>query len=265
VAGLPGSAAATCASSRGANSARVRRLVRTGFGGTRARERRSRWGAEDPAKREVDPLGLDRSLAWNRMTVVMLGAAAHPECNPVAQAPLARRFWRQVRLGLHQEPSRRAERERKDRWILAEFGFVVGVPAHRVLAVAIAVDEHVVEGDPSEAFDAAPDRVEASGPGLGCQGATRIAVGHFARPSDESGFEHLFAEEPNRPLLPGRVSQQTLEQRTGRSSIEPGWLVNDPSAFGEVNARRRCWLEKCGGLEGRQGGLTMRPQRGLGN
>jgi hypothetical protein len=75
-----------------------------------------------------------------------LAPAPHDDEAPVLERhhePIARAATRN-----EHEPTGCAERQRRDRRLGSELGLVVGVKPHAVLAVAVAIQQEVIERDP---------------------------------------------------------------------------------------------------------------------
>src|SRR5690606_32808981 len=105
----------------------------------------------------------------------------------------------------------RTQRERTDDGLDTELWLVVGMPPHVVLPIAIAVDEYMIELDPSMALDPLPDRIETSGSGAGLQRLPRIAVWQLAGPRYQARLHPPSTEQANRFLLPGQLANERFE------------------------------------------------------
>src|SRR5690606_9549771 len=96
------------------------------------------------AKRDVDPQLADRALLGDTVHVVVLDAPAHEQQAAILEFELElAAVSRAPRL--EDEAPRSPERDRCDRGVYAQLGFIVSVVAHAVLAVAVEVPERVVE------------------------------------------------------------------------------------------------------------------------
>ena len=79
------------------------------------------------------------------MTPAVLAGSAHHHQASVLQLEAVGLFTFDSRLALEEKPSRAAERKCSNRRVFSQFRLIVRMHAHIVAAVAIVVEEDVVE------------------------------------------------------------------------------------------------------------------------
>ena len=125
-----------------------------------------------------------------------------------------------------------AEAEGGDRRSGIEFGLVVGVPAHGIAAVAIAIEQQGVEAPAGELLERQAQLSGGRRPGLDhiAQPAVAVAAAGIGHPAGEPRQRMAAAEKRDRLLLPGHLGLQRRQQlgRPGRG--QPGRPVAQPQA-----------------------------------
>lgn len=138
----------------------------------------------------------------------------------------------------HEAP-RDAERDGRDRRRFAELRLVVGVKPHAVVAVAIAVQEHVVERNAGVRRDARRHAPKDVGERARLQGLTGIAIRHVARPRDEARLQDAFAEQDDLARFPGHVANEFAEERARLRRRKPLRVELEGSAALEFSPEMR--------------------------
>jgi len=155
---------------------------------------------------------------------VLLRGPAHHEQAPVAEIERAPGFALAV---THEEAARRAERERRDRDVVAlgsELALVVGVPADRVVAVAVVVREHGVPRDAGPLAQECADPREPGRPECRLVGLARVAIAaaRIAVPRDQARHRDAAPEHRERVRAQRQLGRKRLGARPLRASEELG-------------------------------------------
>jgi hypothetical protein len=160
------------------------------------RERRG-----NPPKRQIQAAGAVPPAFGQRVSVVVLQAAAHDQQAAVAQVVIEPFGHLRLSLRSNHEVTLCPERHARDHGIRTELGLVVGMEAHAVVAVPILIQEHAIESVPGARFDPTPQVVQPGRPCGGSECAARIRVIGVSVPSAEPRLVQLAAEELERCLL----------------------------------------------------------------
>jgi hypothetical protein len=128
----------------------------------------------DLAKSEINPHPDRLFRLGHAMPPMVLAGAAHDQQTAVRQFELE--FFTGCWVPKNESPCG-AERYGADDRVAAEFGFVVGVEANRVAAVAVEVEEQAVPICAGGGLDAVFDVEQFARPGGGVVGDAGIAVG----------------------------------------------------------------------------------------
>ena len=199
------------------------------------RERRLSGRAEQSPEREADTLAGYVGLTRHAVDVVPLTRSAHHEQAPVVQLdragrPEPRAPW------LQDESPRRAERECGDDRVEAELGLIVRVETDTVGAVAVAVEQNVIEGDAGALAHAGNDgRYRRCGRArFKC--LSRVPIARGSRPGDQSGLKDAPAEKHDLPVLPGELAPHRGQEPIGLRRLHPTRHVLHPGTCGKVEA-----------------------------
>ena len=116
------------------------------------------------------------------------------------------------------------EAEGGDGMVWGQFGFIVRMPAHAVLAMAVAVEQEAVERHSEVSFELAAQAQQGLAPGeRGLQqAAISVVATGIPDPTGEAGHQMASAVHPHHGLAPGKDLLQLLEQISGgRSASRP--------------------------------------------
>jgi hypothetical protein len=110
-----------------------------------------------------------------------------------------------------------AKAEGGDGCVNVEFGFVVGMPAHAIRSIAVAIEEQAVEAHTKLLLEELAQQRELLGPGMDALLQTAVAVGAagISHPTGEPGRAVLLAIHRDQGLLPGQAAAQGLPKVLG--------------------------------------------------
>src|SRR5690606_28180420 len=148
---------------------------------------------------------------------VVLKGARHDQQGIVGQ--LQAQGVAPTTAGLQLESAGRAQGYRGDDGVRAQLFFIVRMPGHAILAVAIQVAEHAGEVLAREFLQPLADTCQLRGPGQGLQANAGIAISgaRVAIPGLQAGNGKDPALDANLLLTPLQAEGQLLEQAVGLS------------------------------------------------
>lgn len=161
-------------------------------------------------KREPDTLALG-----NGVLPVLLQGAAHDQQGAMVQGDgdllLRGAVAAQDKIPAH------AEIGRGNDGLRAQLGLIIGMPGQVVLAVAVPVDQHAVEGFPGQLLDGLLEMEQALVPrgGLGGDAGIGVAAPRVAIPAGQAGQRGCLAEHADAVLLPHHVLETDAGQGIG--------------------------------------------------
>ena len=171
-----------------------------------------------------------------------LRRAAHDE-----QVAFAEQVVDRIAARARPQPERppRTERHRRDADVVArraEFGLVVRMPPHRVVARAIQVAQHGVVARAGRREQLVADRAQRRRPGRGVVVAAAVAITKpwFAAERHEPRHEHFAADHADRLLRERQFAQQCLH-RSFVLAHERRHILQEPARreFATMRQRRR--------------------------
>ena len=188
----------------------------------------------DEAKGQIETRAAAAAALGHGMLPVVLQGAGHQQHTPVFQRE--HQLQRAVAFMAKEEIARFAEGERGDAGISAELALVIRMPAHRVGAVAVPVQQHAVEPCAESLLDALLEVEQARVPGVSSRTDARIFVvatvvtveGSEPRQRDRP------AVEPNVVLLPADVAEFDAVQAGCQALLPPGTLPVDGVVLLEI-------------------------------
>jgi len=133
---------------------------------------------------------------------VALAGRIHHQQIPIGELQrkglLSSLAWAKAKIPRH------AEAEGGDRRLIVEFRFVIGMPAHAISAVAVAVQQQAVEAHPQLIQQQLTQLAELGCPGMNglLQAAVAVGAARVCHPAGESWRAVLFAVHSHQRLLP---------------------------------------------------------------
>ena len=177
----------------------------------------------------------DARLARDAVAKSSLAGAAHDE--QAAGRQLESAALAVARAARHQrQPPRGAERQRRHDRIGSQLRLVVRVQAHVVAAVAIAVEQDVVEMRAGEFVHAVGERADRVREGARLEGLARVAVRDLARPAHEPRLHDPLAVKDDLALGPRHLGPHGGETALCFGRGKPGGLEVEPAVGGERDA-----------------------------
>ena len=155
------------------------------------------------------------------MLPIMLGCAGHDQQRAVPQ--LQRVLDTLVALAAQVEAPGSTKIERGNQRIAPQLGFVVTVPAHGVLAIAVIVEQHAVQRLPRHRLNLRANLCQQGCPGqrLVQQAGIAIAGLGIAIPGHQAWHRIVAAVKEDLRLLPRRLGQQLRQPLVGTARIQP--------------------------------------------
>jgi hypothetical protein len=122
-----------------------------------------------------------------------------------------------------------AKAEGGDRCLNVEFRLVVGMPAHAISAIAVAIEQQAVEAHAELLLQELAEQRELIGPGMDALLEAAVAVGaaRISHPAGEPGRAVLLAVHRDQGLLPGQSAHQGMPKVLGVEALllQPGRSV----------------------------------------
>ena len=116
-----------------------------------------------------------------------------------------------------------------DGCVNVEFRFVVGMPAHAIRSIAVAIEQQAVEAHSELLVEELAQQRELLGPGMDAllQAAVAVGAAGISHPTGEPGRAVLLAIHRDQGLLPGQAAGQSLPKVLGVQAplLQPGRSV----------------------------------------
>ena len=159
-------------------------------------------GPEKATKGEIDPWCADPSAGRHTVHPVLLAARMHDQKIAIGKGERLSLLW--VDPMFQAEIPRRSQRQRSDRFGLIDLSFIVRMPAHAVVSIAVKVQKAAVEAGPAGFTDLLQQWFEPFRPAFAAMECAAVAILNplVSEKNGEPGNGVPFAVHLNQRLLP---------------------------------------------------------------